>query len=49
VAMTVLTMGGYYHDALNCVRHARLDALTDFRYLQLLKDADELLNRRRRR
>jgi hypothetical protein len=48
VAMAVLMMGGYYHDALNAVRHARVSALTDFRYLQLLTDADKVLNQRRR-
>lgn len=48
VGMAVLLMGGYYHDAITCVRHARSDALTDFRYLALLKESDDLLNQRHR-
>jgi hypothetical protein len=44
VAAVVLHMGGFYNDAINSVRRARLDALTDFRYLAILKHMDQELN-----
>lgn len=41
IALVILNLGGSYFDAVNSVRKARLAALTDFRFLDLLKAADE--------
>lgn len=40
VALVVISLGGTYYDALNCVRGANLDALTDFRFIDVLKAAN---------
>ncbi len=45
-AMCILRMGGYYHDAMNCVHAANPEALTDFRYRTILREADEVINAR---
>lgn len=44
-AMCVLNMGGYYADALSCIRSADPNALTDFRYLNILREEDALARR----
>jgi hypothetical protein len=39
VALVVIELGGKRDDAINAVKHARIGALTDFRYLKILTDA----------
>lgn len=46
VGMCVLQLGGRYFDALTCVRRAGASILTDFRYLQHLRETDANLNPR---
>ncbi len=45
VGAIIIRMGGSYADALTCVRRADPGALTDFRYLDLLRSLDQALNR----
>ena len=40
-ATVVLHMGGWYFDAMTCVKKANPKALTDFRYLNMLKETDK--------
>jgi hypothetical protein len=47
VALAVLALGGHYQDAVTCVRHAHTGALTDFRYLEILKAGDAVMRKRR--
>jgi hypothetical protein len=45
----ILYLGGYYTDAMYCLRKADPGALTDFRYLHLLQKADQVINSRLRK
>lgn len=47
VALAVIGLGGHYYDAVTCVHHAHTGALTDFRYLDILKAGDALMRQRR--
>lgn len=47
--LAILGLGGYYADAVYCVRKGDPHALTDFRYLQLLRNTDEAINARLRK
>jgi hypothetical protein len=44
--LVILGLGGFYADALFCLRKANPSSLTDFRYLALLRDLDNEINKR---
>jgi hypothetical protein len=46
VAVCILRMGGSYYDATSCVWKANPQALSDFRYKQLLANIDQVLKQR---
>jgi hypothetical protein len=46
--MVILRLGGYYSDALYCLMKADPLAFSDFRYRQVLREADESINARLR-
>ncbi len=43
VALAILRLGGSYYDALTTLHHAAPDALTDFRYLDVLRRVEEAM------
>ncbi len=46
VAVAILELGGTYRDAIDCIRYAHSDALTEDSHLQILRDLDRVINAR---